>query len=98
MTERKRATAIVAARYQKARKKEKGVILDEFTKLTGYGRRYASYVLRCHGKKVRINKSYVIKSRTCENISFPVYMCHLLPGVPETMTDWLKIFQVDNRC
>jgi len=24
-------------------------------------------------------------------------MCHLLPGVSETMTDWLKIFQVDNR-
>jgi len=61
MTERKRATAIVADRYQKARKKEKGVILDEFTQLTGYGRRYASYVLRCHGRKVRINKSYVIQ-------------------------------------
>jgi hypothetical protein len=61
MTERKKATAVVAARYQKARKKEKGVILDEFTKLTGYGRRYAAYVLRCHGKKVRINKSYVIQ-------------------------------------
>jgi len=61
MTERKKATAVVAVRYQKARKKEKGVILDEFTQLTGYGRRYASYVLRCHGKKVRINKSYVIQ-------------------------------------
>ncbi len=24
-------------------------------------------------------------------------MGRLLPGVPETMTDWLKIFQVDNR-
>jgi hypothetical protein len=61
MTERKRATAIVAARYQKARKKEKGVVLEEFTKLTGYGRRYASYVLGGHSKKVRINKSYVIQ-------------------------------------
>jgi len=61
MTERKKTTAVVAARYQKARKKEKGVILDEFTKLTGYGRRYASYVLRCHGRKVRINKRYVIQ-------------------------------------
>lgn len=37
MKERKKATAVVAARYQKSRKKEKGVILDEFTKLTGYG-------------------------------------------------------------
>ena len=61
MTERKKATAVVAVRYQKARKKEKGIILDEFTKLTGYGRRYASYVLRSHGRKVRINKSYVIQ-------------------------------------
>jgi hypothetical protein len=61
MTERKKATAVVAIRYQKARKKEKGVILDEFTQLTGYGRRYASYVLRCNGRKVRINKSYVIQ-------------------------------------
>lgn len=61
ITERKKATAIVATRYQKARKKEKGVILNEFTKLTGYGRRYASYVLRSHGKKVRINKNFVIQ-------------------------------------
>jgi hypothetical protein len=61
MTEAKKATAVVAARYQKARKKEKGIILDEFTKLTGYGRRYASYVLRSHGRKVRITKSYVIQ-------------------------------------
>lgn len=61
MTERKKATAVVAVRYQKARKKEKGIILDEFTKLTGYGRRYASYVLRSHGRKVRITKSYVIQ-------------------------------------
>ena len=53
--ERKKAAAIVAPRYQRARKKGKGVILDEFTKLTGFGRRYASYVLRSHGKRVWIN-------------------------------------------
>lgn len=56
MKERKKATAVMAARYQKARKKDKGVILDEFTKLTGYGRRYASHVLRCHGRKTRITE------------------------------------------
>lgn len=61
MKERKKATAVVAARYQKARKKDKGVILDEFTKLTGYGRRYASHVLRCHGRKVRINETCIIQ-------------------------------------
>ena len=34
---------------------------------------------------------------TCENISLPVNMGCLLPGVLGTMTDWLKIFQVGNR-
>ena len=60
MKERKKATAVVAARYQKAQI-DKGVILDEFTKLTGYGRRYASHVLRCHGRKVRINETCIIQ-------------------------------------
>lgn len=61
MKERKKATAVVAGRYQRAMKKGKGVILDEFTQLTGYGRRYASYVLRCHGRKVRINERCVLQ-------------------------------------
>jgi hypothetical protein len=60
--ERKKAAAIVAPRYRKARKKEKGPILDEFTKLTGYDRRYASYVLRTHGKKIWINTETVLVS------------------------------------
>jgi hypothetical protein len=58
--ERKKAAAIVAPRYQKARKKEKSLILDEFTKLAGYDRRYASYVLRTHGKKIWINTETVL--------------------------------------
>jgi len=58
--ERKKATAIVAPRYQKARKKDKGVILNEFVKLTGYSRRYASYVLRSHGKRVWIDERTVV--------------------------------------
>ena len=61
MKERKKAAAIVAPRYQKARKKDKGLIRDEFTKLTDYGRRYAAYVLRSHGRKVRINETRVIQ-------------------------------------
>ena len=39
--ERKKATIIVAPRYQKGRKKDKSVILNEFIELTGYDRRYA---------------------------------------------------------
>ncbi|MFU2158921.1 integrase catalytic domain-containing protein [Caldisericum sp. AR60] len=38
--------------YKKTTKKEKEKILDEFVKLTGYSRCYASYVLRTYGKKV----------------------------------------------
>ena len=60
MKERKKAAAIVAPRYQKARKKEKGTILNEFIELTGYGRRYASFVLRSHGKKILINDKTII--------------------------------------
>lgn len=34
-----------AKRYQQAPKKARGVILNEFTKLTGYGRKYAAWLL-----------------------------------------------------
>lgn len=61
MKERKKTTAVVAGRYQKARKKDKGLILDEFTKLTGYSRRYASHVLVSHDRKVRINERCVLQ-------------------------------------
>lgn len=56
MQERKKAATVIAADYQKAYKKQKGVILNEFIRLTGYNRCYASYVLRSHGKKVRVCK------------------------------------------
>lgn len=62
MKERKKATAILASRYQKARKKEKGKMLDEFVALTGYLRTYASYVLSIHGKRKRINAKQVIQA------------------------------------
>ncbi|MGO9951596.1 MAG: integrase catalytic domain-containing protein [Dissulfurispiraceae bacterium] len=50
--ERRSATKVTAARYQKATKKLKGIILEEFAALTGYDRCYAAYLLRTHGKKV----------------------------------------------
>ncbi len=60
MKEKKTITKAFAERYKKARKKHKGVILNEFTELTGYNRSYASYVLRIYGKKVRVSTNTVI--------------------------------------
>jgi hypothetical protein len=60
MTERQKATAVMASRYQRARKKDKGKILDEFVELTGYRRSYASFVLSSHGRRRRIGTHRVL--------------------------------------
>jgi hypothetical protein len=60
MRDRKSVTRAIASRYQKSGKREKGVILDEFTELTCYTRCYASYLLGRHGKRVRISSSVVV--------------------------------------
>jgi len=51
MAERKAVTEVTGERYRRAGKKEKGLILDEFTALTRYDRSYARYLLRGAGKK-----------------------------------------------
>jgi len=58
--EKQKATRITAGRYQKASKKKKGAILDEFIALTGYDRCYASYLLKNHGRKVWINNKVIV--------------------------------------
>jgi|SRR5271157_1568771 len=60
MKERKSVTREIAKKYQKARKKEKKAILDEFVGLTGYNRCYASHVLKTFGKKTRISSRVVL--------------------------------------
>lgn len=62
MKERNAVTKEIAARHRRAAKKQKGIILDEFTTLTGYNRSYASYLLNSHGKKVRVNPKTVIQA------------------------------------
>ena len=52
MRVRKVISKEVAKRYQKARKKEKSKILDEFVELTGYNRKYGSWLLRNWGREV----------------------------------------------
>ncbi|MBI4653374.1 MAG: transposase, partial [Nitrospirae bacterium] len=51
MKEKKSVVKETASRYQKAKKKLKGIILNEIVALTGYVRCYASYILRNHGRK-----------------------------------------------
>ncbi len=58
--EKHKATRITAVRYQKASKKKKGAILDEFVALTGYDRCYASYLLKNHGRKLRLNNKIIV--------------------------------------
>lgn len=52
MKEKRAVTREVAKRYQGARKKEKGKILDEFVQTVGYTRCYASYILKNWGRKL----------------------------------------------
>lgn len=60
MKERRSVTAVVARRYQKATKKEKGTILGEYIQLAGYNRCYASFLLRNHGRRMSINNNTVL--------------------------------------
>ncbi len=51
MRERQSVTKETAQRYRKAKKKERGQILNEFVALTKYNRSYAAFVLRNYGLK-----------------------------------------------
>ena len=59
MKERKRLAEATAGRYRQARKKDKGVILNEFVEATGFARSYAALVLRNQGREVQIGKARV---------------------------------------
>lgn len=60
MNEKRSVAAQMAAGYQRARKKDKGVILGQFVELTGYVRRYGARLLREHGKKSRVGPTTII--------------------------------------
>jgi len=53
MQQRQAVVAKAAGRYQRSRKKEKGLILTELVELTEYSRVYARRVLRQHGKRIK---------------------------------------------
>jgi hypothetical protein len=54
MREKKAVVEAIGNRFRKGSKKEKQLILDEFTRTTRYNRSYASYLLRGCGKRVRV--------------------------------------------
>ena len=56
MSERRSVVKVMAARYRKATKKEKGGMLDELIALTDYNRRYAIGLLRGHGRLIRVGR------------------------------------------
>jgi len=60
MREKKALVKVVAPRFQEGGIKDKEVILDEFVQATGYNRCYAAYLLRSHGKRVRVGKVTII--------------------------------------
>jgi hypothetical protein len=69
--ERRSATKVTAHRYQKATKRQKGIILEEFAALTGYDRCYAAYLLRNHGKKIYVSKNTAVVGDVSKKIRKP---------------------------
>ncbi|MGH9958164.1 MAG: DDE-type integrase/transposase/recombinase [Pyrinomonadaceae bacterium] len=60
MEQRSAVVARTALRYKQAGKKEKGLILAEFIKLTEYARAYARQVLHKHGRRIRVDQQTVL--------------------------------------
>ena len=56
MSERRLLVKVEAERYRKARKKEKGRLLDELVALSGYNRWYAVGLLRGQGKAIKVGR------------------------------------------
>jgi hypothetical protein len=60
MSERRVLVKAFAARYQAGCKKQRSRVLDEFVAVSGYDRAYASWLLRWHGRKVRVGPRLVV--------------------------------------
>jgi len=56
MSERRLLVKVEAERYRRARKKEKGRILDDLIALSGYNRWYAVGLLRGQGKAIQVGR------------------------------------------
>lgn len=63
MQEKQHVGKEVALRYLRARKKEKGVMLQEFCATTGYSPPYAAYLLRRYAKRVILGAVTLVPAR-----------------------------------
>ena len=68
MNEKRAVLRQTFRRYQEASRREKSVILDEFTELTGYNRAYAALLLGSYGREVwRSDRKSLTKLKACDD-------------------------------
>ena len=61
MKERKAVTKLLCDQYRKSDKSGKMQILNQFVEATGYNRHYAAWLLRQHGRRVRIGPQVAVQ-------------------------------------
>jgi hypothetical protein len=92
MNERKAVTRETSGEYHKAGKKEKGLILDQYVRLTGYNRKYALRVLSTSPAKTETEKptgqTALHRGNRCPHRNHPavllVYVWNLSGGTHQT--------------
>ena len=65
MQEKQHVGREVALRYVHARKKDKGIMLQEFCVTTGYSPPYAAFLLRTYAKRVILGEVTLVPTRPC---------------------------------
>lgn len=60
MSERRVMVKVFAERYRTNKRGGRSALLDEFVAVTGYNRSYAGWLLRHHGKRVRLGERTVV--------------------------------------
>jgi hypothetical protein len=84
MKSRQSLVRVTAGRYQKASKKEKGKILDEFVESTGYKRCYGSFLLSRHGKRLRVDSKTTLVGDVSKRVRKkrePIYGAEVLKAL-----------------
>ena len=95
MKQKKALTDVTGPRYRKAKKTEKGLILNEFCQSTGYNRKYAITLLRNAGKTQarRINGKTVTVKITAQTRRKRVYQRYYGEDVEKAVLAVWRFFQ-----